>query len=170
MSDIYIVTDISQNCVFYLDPVSYDIINCFGSYGRGDTQFNWPISVCCDKSGHSPHVVVSDHRNAAVKFFDPTGNFEKLISIGDRIRQKGVYGVAMDTRGRILVCDQSQRQVLRVWPEAGPGVPLIEDILPTPNLQIGVPYIIDTTSKGLVCLTTDASSSVKDIMLFMGYL
>ena len=120
--DVYVVTDIDEHCLWFIDSYSYRVVRQLGSHGTGDNQFDWPGFVCHQAINHDTcHIIVSNSNNHCIKVFSSTGEFiRKVGSRGPAVGQlSSPRGVCVDDHGRIIVCDTDNRRVLRYWWDEG---------------------------------------------------
>ena len=120
--DMYVVTDVYNDCLWFVSSDSGKVTHKVGSQGRGDTQFNYPVLVCHQIiSEHECHIIVSDHLNHCIKVLSPTGKFIRKYGCegsGDRQLQLQ-HGVCVDPQGRVVVCDLGNYRVARYWWDEG---------------------------------------------------
>jgi hypothetical protein len=93
--------------VFDCTYVSFSI---FGSFGSGDGQFNAARGVCIDGAGK---VFVSD--STRVQMFDRQGR--QVVSISPSSLDwswSQLGGMGIDADGRLLVCSQGSKSLLRI--------------------------------------------------------
>ncbi len=55
-----------------LAPFKYNFDSCFGSYGSGNGQFNYPWDLTIDNSGN---IYVADYGNSRIQKFTSSGNY-----------------------------------------------------------------------------------------------
>lgn len=95
--------------VFDCTYVSFSI---FGSFGSGDGQFNAARGVCIDGTGK---VFVSD--STRVQMFDRQGRHVVSISpssLDDALTWSQLGSMSVDADGRLLVCSQGSKSLLRI--------------------------------------------------------
>jgi len=85
-----------------------NLIRCFGTKGKGDSQFKIPKGVDVDGEGR---IVVCDKGNGRVSVFEKDGTF--LFSFGKDYMEKP-WGIAVDSFGSIFVSDYDQKSV-QLW-------------------------------------------------------
>ena len=85
-------------------------LGSFGGVGKGDGQFEWPVSILADEE---ENVYVSDEANHRITRFDSEGEFlGKWGEHGDGDGQlNGPSGLAFDPDGNILVVDTLNHRV-----------------------------------------------------------
>ena len=88
-----------------------DIVNTFGSYGRGDGQFIYPVGICTDSKGN---IYVSEYgENDRIQKFSPEG--KHILSWGSFGDGPGEFqrpsGLAMTTNDILYVCDAVNHRV-----------------------------------------------------------
>ncbi len=92
----------------------------FGSFGQGDGQFARPQSLLI----HEGLVYVADACNHRIAIFRTDGTFVRNIGeVGTGLGQfRFPYGIAMDNRGRLVVCEFGNNRVQLIDPETGRGL------------------------------------------------
>lgn len=82
----------------------------WGSFGSGDGQFQYPVKIAVDGSGH---VYVSDFNNYRVQKFTSTGGF--VTKWGSRGSGDGQFdspmGIAVDGSNHVYVADYSNHRI-----------------------------------------------------------
>jgi len=82
---------------------SGQLIKEWGSYGSGNGQFNFPMSIVIDKNGN---IYVSEHWGGRVQKFDNNGNYLLQWSLSDQ-----GCGIAVDNKGYVYVGYESDGTV-----------------------------------------------------------
>ncbi len=126
-----------------------------GKPGADQTHFNLPTDVAVLPDGS---FYVSDgYRNTRVVKFDAAGRYE--FEWGGKGREPGKFnlphGIAVDARGRLLVCDRSNAR-LQVFDALG------QFIAEWKGPQIGRPYGVSVTAEGHVfAIDGDGAKAVE---------
>ena len=120
--DMYVVTDVHNNCLWFVSSDSGQVMHKVGSWGSGEAQFNNPFFVSHQTISDSEcHIIVSDWANHCIKVLSPTGEFIREFGCegsGDRQLQYP-HGVCVDPQGRVVVCDIGKYRVVRYWWDEG---------------------------------------------------
>jgi len=106
-----------------------NILKAWGTYGSGDGQFDFPVSIAIDNSGN---IYVSDSQNNRIQKFDSEGNFlTKWGTLGSGDGQLNYpNGIAVSDSGNIYVHDlrnyriqkfNSEGKFLMKWGSEGSG-------------------------------------------------
>jgi len=92
----------------------------FGRFGREDGEFARPQSLLI----HNGLVYVTDACNHRIAIFKTDGTWVRNIgSVGTGLGQfRFPYGLAMDSRGRLIVCEFGNNRVQLVDPQTGKGL------------------------------------------------
>ena len=146
--DMYVVTDIGTDCLWFVSSDSGQFIHKVGSHGSGDTQFKDPYFVCHQTISDSEcHIIVSDWANHCVKVLSPTGEFIRKYGCkgsGDRQLQYP-RAVCVDPQGRVVVCDHGNYRVVRYWWDKGEKW----NVIPTKKQLEGErPYCVSMSPDG----------------------
>lgn len=92
------------------------------SDGQGSSaRFNAPLGICVDGNDN---IIVADFRNARVRRIDPQGNVTTIAGgiqgyangYGSAARFYGPAGVALDSRGNIIVADYGNNRIRSISP------------------------------------------------------
>ena len=146
--DVYVVSDVSRHCVWFVDHMWGIVVQQLGSPGTGDNQFHCPLFICDQPINHNTcHIIVSDDNNHCIKVFSHTGEFiRKFGSKGYGDRQLiHPRGVCVDGQGRIIVCDTDSSRIVRYWWDEGEKW---EVILNTQQLKGSKPWCVSMTPDG----------------------
>ena len=124
-----------------------DTFEDIGSYGDGEGQFMWPVSVVLD---NAKNIVVSDEALDRITFFSRDGQFMKSwgTSGSGQGQINGPSGITFNQDGNLLVADTKNHRVQEFSPDGeyvnawgthgtGPG-------------ELKMPWGIDTDNYGNV--------------------
>ena len=118
--DIY-VTDLGNSRVDEFDEEGKTFVREWGSWGKGDGQFEYPSGITTGANGN---VYVADSGNARVQEFGPTGAY--LTQFGTKGSGNGQMeepeGVALSSTGTLYVTDAGSNNRVQEWtPAPRPG-------------------------------------------------
>ena len=127
-----------------------------------------PVSVSC----HQKLIAVSDCSIHNVKIIRTSGYLKQILgSYGDRPFQLfRPFGVCMDQKGRVVVCDYGNKRVVRFTMGGYCGASNQWEILLTPEqLEYCHPCHVTIATSGLVAVSLQTETGVDKIALFTGY-
>ncbi|HEV2293584.1 MAG TPA: hypothetical protein VGR35_06995 [Tepidisphaeraceae bacterium] len=97
-----------------------EVLYQFGQFGQGDGEFMRPQSILID----GEFVYITDHANHRINVFKTNGTFVR--NLGRRGSGLGEfrfpYGLAKDSRGRLVVCEFGNNRVQLIDKETGAGL------------------------------------------------
>jgi DNA-binding beta-propeller fold protein YncE len=134
----------------------------FGKFGEGDGEFSRPQSLLIDQG----LVYVSDSCNHRIVVFKTDGSFVKNIgSVGSELGQfRFPYGLALDTEGRLVVCEFGNNRVQLVDKESGRGLELWGTAGREPG-QLAYPWGVAADKHGRV-VTIDSGNNRLQVFSF----
>ena len=113
--DLYVLSDyVSSNSrVFLVSPDTLTVVRSLGAKGT----FSYPFNVCVGDINGSTTIGVSDRGNNTFSLYSVSGELMKTYGPDTHTlgRLSGLLGVSVDRSGRIVVCDEPNYRVLRVW-------------------------------------------------------
>ena len=115
--DTYVLSDCGNSTVYLVSPETFTVILCLGDA----ETFASPHNVCVGDINGDTAIVVSDYTKSILHVYSPTGGLIRTYG-PDTATQRtlgGPYVVSVDRSGRIVVCDQNNFRVLRVWSDKG---------------------------------------------------
>ena len=104
-----IVSDNGEHCIKVFDR-NGNFQYKFGKKGEGDGEFNYPVCLSVNKSGH---LMVCDRANNRVQVFELNGKFVgKFGTKGNNLGEfKEPTSVAVFSNGRVVVTDSSNHRI-----------------------------------------------------------
>ena len=127
-----------------------------------------PVSVSC----HQKLIAISDSSNHNVKIIRTSGYLKQILgSYGDGPFQLfRPFGVCMDQKGRVVVCDYGNKRVVRFTMGGYCGASNQWEILLTPEqLEYCHPCHVTIATSGLVAVSLQTETGIDKIALFTGY-
>jgi len=102
------------------DQDSLKLLYSFGRFGAGDGEFSRPQSMVID----GETLYVTDACNHRIDVFKPDGRFVRTMGkIGSDLGEfRFPYGLDMDSKGRLVVCEFGNNRVQLVDKETGKGL------------------------------------------------
>ena len=124
--DLYIVSDVISDCLWYISASTGKILHHVGTSGTGNNEFDCPWSVY-HLHRHTCSTLVSDYGNHCIKVLSSTREVIQCVPLPETA---DLRGLCVDPQGRVVTCDQNQRRV--VYCRLGKqGVPMSRVILST---------------------------------------
>ena len=110
LSFLFVILVISSSAVTSNAAGSYVFSKKWGTFGAGNSQFNYPVGIAVDSSGN---VYVADTSNNRIQKFASDGTFiTKWGAAGSGDRQfKLPKGIAVDSSGNVYVADTSNNRI-----------------------------------------------------------
>ena len=156
--DVYVVGDVRVHCLWYIDAGSGAVVRQVGSEGSGEGQFRWPHYLCHHHvSERQCHIYVSDMHNHCISVYTASGDYIRRFGSqesGDR-QLSNPYSVCVDGSGRVVVCDYSNKRVVRYWWER--DVEQWDVILTRQQLEGEQPRCLQVTPDGHIVVGTDSN-------------
>lgn len=114
------VAEYGDNDRIQVFDLAGNYIRQFGRFGQGDGEFARPQSLVIRQG----LVYVADACNHRIAIFGTDGRFVRnLGGVGTGLGQfRFPYGLAMDSRGRLVVCEFGNNRIQLVDPETGRGI------------------------------------------------
>ena len=111
--DLYVLSDCEWYNVFLVSPDTLTVVRSLSDKGT----FSDPYNVCVGDFNGSTAIVVSDYGHHTLYLYSVSG--ELIRTYGPETHTLGRLwypcGVSVDRGGRIVVCDEDNNRVLRVW-------------------------------------------------------
>ena len=113
--ELYVLSDYvhGNSRVFLVFPDTLTVVRSLGDKGT----FNEPYSVCVGDINGSTTIVVSDYSNDTIYLYSVSGELKRTYGPETHPLEIlcGPWGVSVDRSGRVVVCDDGNYRVLRVW-------------------------------------------------------
>ena len=161
--DMYVVTDIGKHCLWFVDGDANVVIKHVGIRSSDGVNFFYPWFVCHQTTRDSDcNIIVSDSGNCCIAILSSTGDFIRQLGTkgsGDKQLQNP-GSVCVDPQGRLVVCDNSNKRVVRYWWD---GEERWSELLTTKDLEDETPMfaVISPDGRHLVVRIVGYEGTVR---------
>lgn len=172
------IADQGQNRIRKITPSGVVSTLAGGTLGYSDgngtaAKFGAPFGVACDAQSN---VYVADRANSRIRKISPAGEVTTLAGsgtlglaegTGTAASFRGIWGIAVDSRGNVFVCDGENHRIRKITPQgvvstyAGTVTGFADG--PAPNAQFNNPTGIGIDRNGAIYVADYLNSKIRKI-------